>query len=75
MTHKKKHLMRADDHVLFNYQTHITAEAQPDYSCTLRYVGQWRVVTSEILTLGLKKSSQRRKSSTGTSLANILNKP
>lgn len=34
------------------------------------------VVTSEILTLGLKKSSQRCKSTTGTNvLANISNKP
>lgn len=50
--------MRAD-HVVFNYLTYGPAEAQPDYSwrCTLRYVGPWKVVTSEMLTLRLKKNS------------------
>lgn len=70
--------MRADDHITFNYQIYITREAQPDYSWryTLRYEGQQRVVASEILTSSLKKSSQRGKSRTGTSvLANILDKP
>lgn len=82
---RKKHLTRAD-HGIFNYLTYGTAEAQPDYSwrCTLRCVGPWKYVTSEMLTLCLKNNSQRGKSSTGTSvykwhgisiLANILNKP